>query len=63
MVYSFSYTELTSNGDPLYKIGPTSKNIILLLLSHSVMSDSFQPHDLYVVCQVALSMGFPRQEY
>ena len=62
MVYSFSYTELTSNRDPLYKIGPTSKNIILLLLSHSVMSDSFQPHDLYVVCQVALSMGFPRQE-
>ena len=33
------------------------------VLSYSVMSDSLQPHGLYVVHQVPLSMGFPRQEY
>ena len=31
-----------------------------IVLSHSVMSDTFQPHGLY---QVPLSMGFSRQEY
>ena len=27
------------------------------------MSDSLQPHGLYVACQVPLTMGFSRQEY
>ena len=31
------------------------------IVSHSVMSDSTTPWT--VVCQAALSMGFPRQEY
>ena len=62
MIYSFIYTELTSNRDPLFKTVPTNNNTILLLLSHSLMSDSFQPHELYVACQAPLSMGFPRQE-
>ena len=30
--------------------------------SCSVVSDSLQPHGLYVACQVPLSMGFPGQE-
>ena len=30
---------------------------------HSVMSDSLQPHGLYVACQAPPSMGFSRQEY
>jgi len=30
---------------------------------HSVISDSLQPHGLYVACQVLLSMKFSRQEY
>ena len=30
--------------------------------SHSVMSDSLQPHGLYVACQALLSMEFSRQE-
>ena len=32
-------------------------------VSHSVMSDSLQPHRLYVACQAPLSMEFSRQEY
>ena len=31
--------------------------------SHSTMSDSLQPHGLYVACQVPLSMEFSRPEY
>ena len=27
------------------------------------MSDSLQPHELYVACQAPLSMGLSRQEY
>ena len=29
----------------------------------SVTSDSLQPHEPYVACQAALSMGFSRQGY
>ena len=29
----------------------------------SVVSDSLRRHELYVACQVPLSMGFSRQEY
>ena len=36
---------------------------ILLLFSHWVMSNSLQPHELYVACQASLSLRFPRQEY
>ena len=32
-------------------------------VSHSVISNSFRPHDLYVAHQAPLSMGFSRQEY
>ena len=31
--------------------------------SRSVMSDSVQPHGLYVACQARLSMEFSRKEY
>ena len=31
--------------------------------SHSVVSDSLQPHGLYVACQAPLSMEFSRQEH
>ena len=39
--------------------------IILMscVLSCSVVSNSLQPHGLYVACQAPLSMGFSRQEY
>ena len=33
------------------------------VLSSSVVSNSLQPHGLYVACQAPLSMGFSRQEY
>ena len=36
---------------------------ILRVLSCSLMSDSLQPHGLYVARQAPLSMGFSRQEY
>ena len=42
------------------------KLIIILMscvLSSSVVSNSLQPHGLYVACQAPLSMGFSRQEY
>ena len=32
-------------------------------VSHTVVSDSFRSHGLYVARQAPLSMGFPRQEY
>ena len=32
-------------------------------MSRSVVSDSLQPHELYIACQVPLSMEFSRQEY
>ena len=34
--------------------------MLLLLVSHPVVSDSFRPH---IAHQAPLSMGFPRQEY
>ena len=37
--------------------------LLLSLFSHSVVSNSLQPHGLYVAFQAPLSMGFPRQEY
>ena len=36
--------------------------LCVLMLSHSVVSNSLQPHGL-VACQAPLSMGFPRQEH
>jgi len=36
---------------------------ILGVLSCSLMSDSLQPHGLYVARQAPLSLGFSRQEY
>ena len=36
---------------------------VLLLFNRSVMSNSLQPHVLYIACKAPLSMGFPRQEY
>ena len=32
-------------------------------LSCSIMSNSLQPHRLYIACQAPLSMGFCKQEY
>ena len=32
-------------------------------VSHSVVSNSAQPHELHAACQGPLSMGFSRQEY
>ena len=36
---------------------------ILCELSCSLMSDSLQPHGLYIARQAPLSLGFSRQEY
>ena len=33
------------------------------MLSFSAVSDSLQPHGLYVARQAPLSLGFSRQEY
>ena len=35
----------------------------MIVLSHSVMSNSLPPHVLYVARQAPLSMEFSRQEY
>jgi len=35
----------------------------MLHVSHSVVSDPLQPHELYVAHQAPLSMRFSRQEY
>ena len=35
----------------------------MVVFSHLVVSDSLQPHGLYVAHQAPLSMGFLRQEY
>ena len=39
------------------------KFLRLMCVSHSVRSDSLQPHGLYIAHQVPLSMEFSRQEY
>ena len=36
---------------------------LVLVLSHSAVSNSLRPHGLYVAHQAPLSMGFSRQEY
>ena len=38
-------------------------SIRVLMLSHSIVSDSLRPHVLYVAHQALLSLGFSRQEY
>ena len=38
------------------------KVLYIFVLSHSVVSNSLQPHGLQA-CQVPLSVGFSRQEY
>ena len=38
-------------------------NFICVRVSHSVVSDSLQPHGLYVIPQAPLSVEFSRQEY
>ena len=37
--------------------------ILLVCVSHSVVSDSLWPHGLYVAHQAPLSMGFSKQKY
>ena len=37
--------------------------VVVLAIRHSVMSESLQPHGLYVGPQLPLFMGFSRQEY
>ena len=34
-----------------------------MCVSHLVMSESLQPHGLYIACQAPLSMVFSTQEY
>ena len=34
-----------------------------MCVSHLVMSESLQPHELYIACQAPLSMVFSTQEY
>ena len=43
---------------------PISAKILRTILCAlcTVMSDSLQPHGLYIACQAPLPMGFPRQE-
>ena len=36
---------------------------LFVCVSHSVVSNSLQPHGLYVAHQAPLSMGFSKQEY
>ena len=51
----------------LYNISYASFLLVLKTLKAvcacSVVSNSLQPHGLYVVHQAPLSVGFPRQEY
>ena len=47
----------------LYHWATWEAPVITCVFGCSVVSNSLWPHELYVACQIPLSMGFSRQEY
>ena len=63
MQTKFGVPKMGTSRKTATKTAHTPKMVYSPSVSCSVMSDSLQPHGLYVAYQSSLSMGFSRQEY